>query len=107
MSQDSINKKSAKKETLTDTDMKTRIMLKVTPTHPFGKFQSSLKERSIKITDMASLLSEALNEVPQTWWENKIEELTPLEFRVSEALSNPLLREKLSKLLEKDSSLEG
>ena len=34
----------------------------------------------------------------------KIEELTPLEFRISKALSNPLLREKLSEFLEKEPS---
>ena len=94
------SKKESQKVDSLKNEVKTRLLLKVTPAHPFGEFQSVLKERSIKSPDMATIISEALMEVPKDWWKNKVEELTPLEFRVNKALSNPDMREKLSQLLE-------
>lgn len=77
----------------------TKLLLTSSGEHPFSAFQNELKIRGIRNLDLNDLVVAALSEVPQTWWDEKIEELTPLEYRVNNALSNPDLRAKLSELL--------
>ena len=45
---------------------------------------------------------EAIDQIPSSWWEEKIEALTPLEYKVQEALKSPDMREKLASLLVDD-----
>ena len=68
-------------------------------THPLFNFDNEIKTRGIKLGDYGPILLEALNQVPEEWWQAKIEDLTPLEFRVKEAMGNPELREKLQDML--------
>lgn len=77
----------------------TKLILTSDAEHPFSLFQNEIRLRGIRNLDINELVVEALSEVPKTWWEDKIEELTPLEYRVNNALANPDLRAKLSELL--------
>lgn len=61
---------------------------------------NQLKDRGIKTPDLAPLVSEALEQMSDEWWAEKLEELTPLEWKVQAALENPDMREKLMSLLE-------
>jgi len=63
-------------------------------------FMSALRDRGVKNPDLGLLISEALATVNEDWWSSKIEQLTPLEWKVQAALENPDLREKLVTLLE-------
>lgn len=63
-------------------------------------FMNVLKDRGVRNPDLGVIISEALETVSEDWWNNKIEELTPLEWKVQAALENPDLREKLVNLLE-------
>jgi hypothetical protein len=76
-----------------------KLLLTSSADHPFSIFQNEVKNRGIRNLDMNEFVVAALSQVPQTWWLEKIEELTPLEYRVNNALSNPDLRAKLSELL--------
>lgn len=77
----------------------TKLLLTSPGEHPFSIFLNELKTRGIRNLDLNDFVVEALSRVPQSWWDEKIEELTPLEYRVNNALSNPDLRAKLSELL--------
>ena len=77
----------------------TKLLLTSSAEHPFSMFQNELKTRGIRNLDLNEFVVAALAEVPQSWWAERIEELTPLEYRVNSALSNPDLRAKLSELL--------
>ena len=50
---------------------------------------------------------EAIDQLPPTWWEDKIESLTPLEYKVQEALKKPDMREKLANLLVEGQTQEN
>ena len=63
-------------------------------------FQNGLKERAIKNIELGDIVAEALATVPREWWEAKLEELTPLEWKLHAALENPEMRAKLMQLLE-------
>ncbi len=63
-------------------------------------FQNALKDRGIKNLEISDIISEALATVPQEWWDTKLEELTPLEWKLHAALGNPEMRAKLMSLLE-------
>lgn len=63
-------------------------------------FMNALRDRGVKSPDLGVLVAEALATVDENWWSNKVEELTPLEWKVQAALENPDLREKLVTLLE-------
>lgn len=90
----------AKGDSLQNETTKTTKLLLTSPgEHPFSTFQNEVKTRGIRNLDLNDLVVEALSEVPEAWWQAKIEELTPLEYRVNNALSNPDLRAKLSELL--------
>ncbi len=63
------------------------------------QFQQTLKERGVKNFELGDIVAEALATVPKTWWDAKIEEITPLEWKLHAALENPDMREKLMSLL--------
>ncbi|MBC7661313.1 MAG: hypothetical protein H7249_16585 [Chitinophagaceae bacterium] len=64
----------------------------------FG-FQQTLKERGVKNFELGDIVAEALATIPKEWWDAKVEEITPLEWKLHAALENPDMREKLMSLL--------
>lgn len=62
-------------------------------------FQQVLKERGVKNFELGDIVAEALATVPKAWWDAKIDEITPLEWKLHAALENPDMREKLMSLL--------
>jgi hypothetical protein len=62
-------------------------------------FQQTLKERGVKNFELGDIVAEALATVPKEWWDAKIDEITPLEWKLHAALENPDMREKLMSLL--------
>lgn len=79
---------------------KIRLNLVEDENSPLFHFQNGLKERGIKNFELSDLISEALATVPQEWWDAKLEELTPLEWKLHAALENPEMRAKLLSLLD-------
>ncbi len=82
-----------------DNSVRTKLLLNMENEHPLSVFQNELKIRGIKNVDLNEFVVLALSQVPAAWWQTRIEELTPLEYRVNNALSDPNLRQKLSDLL--------
>tara|TARA_B100001996_G_C18279147_1_gene446265 strand:- start:49 stop:444 length:396 start_codon:yes stop_codon:yes gene_type:complete len=80
-------------------EVKTKALFSTLPDHPLSLFQSEIKKRNIKDVNLNDILLEAINQLPPTWWEDKLDLLTPLEFKVQEALKSPDMREKLANLL--------
>ena len=80
-------------------EIKTKVLFSTLPTHPLSIFQSEIKKRNIKDVNLNDILLEAIDQLPTNWWKDKIESLTPLEFKVQEALKQPDMREKLENLL--------
>ncbi len=78
---------------------KLKLALEVPGEHWLVRIQEQCKQRGVKNLDIGEVLLSALGEVPDSWWEEKLEKLTPLEFRVNAALADPDLREKLQALL--------
>ncbi len=62
-------------------------------------FAQTLKERGVKNFELGDIVAEALATVPKEWWDAKIDEITPLEWKLHAALENPAMREKLMSLL--------
>ena len=91
-------KATAKKKPATVAKMK--VQLQVPTDHPFFSFGEELKQRKAKGIDLAQLVLDALSAVKEDWWTKKLEELTPIEYRIHLALNNPELREELSSFLE-------
>ena len=81
-------------------EIKTKLLLSTLPEHALSNFQAEIKKRGIKEANLNNLILEALDQVPENWWTEKIESLTPLEYKVKEALTNPQMREKLETLLK-------
>lgn len=81
-------------------DSKLKITLPDAPEHPFYQFVEELKFRRIKNLDLGELILEGLSNVDESWWKKKIDQLTPLEFRVDVALADPSLRDKLTEFLK-------
>ncbi len=79
---------------------KLRLTLVEDDHSPLAHFQNALKERGIKNLEIGDIVSEALATVPKDWWDAKLEELTPLEWKLHAALENPEMRAKLMSLLE-------
>ena len=92
-----VKRQSAKKQ---DELKKLRITLEEPEDGRLHSFMTKLRDRGIKSPDLGALISEALAELSDSWWEAKLEEMTPLEWKVQAALENPELREKLVSLLE-------
>ncbi|MFW7379575.1 MAG: hypothetical protein ACOH5I_12250 [Oligoflexus sp.] len=103
--EESSSSKSAKKSKRQGAEAKTqlkklRLTIEETEDGRLHTFMNALRDRGVKNPDLGVLVSEALATVNEDWWTNKIEELTPLEWKVQAALENPDLREKLVTLLE-------
>lgn len=94
-----INSKAGKRAKNDDAAGKLKLVLNVGADHWLNRFQDQCKVRGIKNIEISDVLLEALAQVPDHFWENKIEELTPLEYRINAALSDPNMREKLQELL--------
>lgn len=62
-------------------------------------FQQTLKERGLKNFELGDIVAEALATIPKEWWDAKVDEITPLEWKLHAALENPDMREKLMSLL--------
>ena len=90
---------SASKNASEGAEAKIKLMVKAGVDHPLSRFQTTMKNRNIKGVDLGDVVAEALEAVPQEWWDQKIEAMTPLEYRVNSALLDPELRQKLSALL--------
>lgn len=80
-------------------DLKSKLMLNLSEDHPFSHLQIELKKRGVKHLDLNSLLIEVFEQIPQTWWDKKLDDMTPLEFKVSQALADPSMRKKFGELL--------
>lgn len=79
--------------------MKVKVILKLPQSHPLATFLAEVKQRGCKGFDTADFVVQSLDQVVEDWWEKQLEEFTPLEYKVRQALSDPSLREKLSNLL--------
>ena len=79
--------------------VKTRCVIATKTDHPFSRFLGGLKERGVRGFDPGDFIKEALDSLPEDFWKKKLEDLTPLEFRINAALADPEMREKLSSLL--------
>lgn len=86
---------------------KLRLNLATDDDHPFSQLQKELKVRGVKSPDWSSVIVDAFEQVPKTWWEEKLDQLTPLEFKINAALSDPAMREKLTELLAQKESDES
>ena len=79
---------------------KIRLNLTEPEDGPLNWVQNELKDRGLKNFDLSETVSEALATIPEQWWKDKLDDLTPLEWKVQAALDNPEMREKLVSLLE-------
>lgn len=78
---------------------KLRLVLAEDEQSQLFAFQQTLKERGVKSFELGDIVAEALATIPKEWWDAKIEEITPLEWKLHAALENPDMREKLMSLL--------
>ncbi|MBF0441494.1 MAG: hypothetical protein HQK54_06290 [Oligoflexales bacterium] len=79
---------------------KLKLTLSVDYDGPLAGFQNALKERGIKNIDIGDIVNEALTTIPQEWWDAKLNDLTPLEWKLQEALKRPEMRARLQSVLE-------
>lgn len=79
---------------------KIRLTLVEDDNTALAQFQTALKDRGVKGIELSDIVTEALSTIPQEWWDAKIEELTPFEFKLHAALGNPEMRAKLMSLLD-------
>lgn len=82
---------------------KSKLVITLPSDAPVVLVAQTLKERGAKI-EVGDLICEALAEVPEEWWEQKKEQLTPLEFKIQQALKDPVMRDRLQSFLLKDST---
>ena len=78
---------------------KIRLALPESEDNPLTMFQREIRNRGIKSFDLSEIVMEALAEVGDEWWKDKLESLTPLEYKLQAALENPDMREKLISIL--------
>ena len=102
LSQDSITvneqsepRKGASGEVL----KKVRAVITEPENGPLTTLQTKLKDRGLKNFDIGEVVAEALSTIDTDWWETKLDELTPIEFKLQAALENPEMRAKLESLL--------
>lgn len=89
-----------------DSGVKTRCIISTEPDHPFSHFLNELKDRGIKGFDPGDFLKEILDTLPEDFWEKKLEDLTPLEYKINAALADPKMREKLTVLLAAENQIQ-
>ncbi|NRA45652.1 MAG: hypothetical protein HRU09_11910 [Oligoflexales bacterium] len=94
-----VSKAKGKKAKTGNDELKLRLVLNAPEGHPFPQFLNEIKQRGVKSFDPGEFILKTLAEFPDEWWEEKIEGLTPLEFKINKALSDPDMREKLTMLL--------
>ena len=82
-----------------DTQLRTRLNIATHATHPFTRFVTAVKQRGIRQFDANQIVAEALEQLSPQWCAGKLEEITPLEFKITAALNDPKLREQLSAIL--------
>lgn len=82
---------------------KIRLIIEEPDNGPLSLLTTQLKERGLKVPDFGIIVQEALGKMDEEWWKQKLEDLTPLEWKVQAALENPDMRDKLMSLLEGDS----
>ena len=75
-------------------------MLQEEENGPLTELQTKLKERGVKAIDLGQIANEALATIDKEWWANKLDELTPLEYKLHAALENPETRQKLMSILD-------
>ena len=80
---------------------KHKITLQESDEGPLSNLLSSLKERGVRNPDLSQVVNAAFDKMDETFWEEQLEELTPLEVRVQEAMEDPEMRQKLMDLLNK------
>jgi predicted TIM-barrel fold metal-dependent hydrolase len=95
--QSSAKRKGADSQSKTK---KVRLTIEETEEGRLTSLMNTLKDRGVKNPDLGHVVAEALATIPEPWWEEKLDELTPLEWKVQAALDNPDMREKLVTLLE-------
>ncbi|MFK7823205.1 MAG: hypothetical protein AB8G05_03555 [Oligoflexales bacterium] len=91
--------KSKKANKPSNDELKLRLILNAPEGHPFAQFLNQIKQRGVKNFEPGEFILKTLEEFPEEWWNDKIEGLTPLEFKINKALSDPDMREKLTMLL--------
>ena len=80
-------------------ELKTKMLLSLPQSHPFSHLQLELRRRGLKNLDLNAIMEEIFSQMPSSWWEEKLDTLTPLEYKVSQAMESPEMREKFKDLL--------
>ena len=83
-----------------------KLKFSIPEDHPLAELEKSLKDRGVKNFDPSGLILEILDGIDSEWWTSRLENETPLEFKINRALSDPNMREKRKELIS-DGSLEG
>ena len=66
-----------------------------------NKLRELHKSRGLKVKNWCNIISDILIDANETVWEQKIEEQTPKEFVLEQALNDPELIDKIHKLILK------
>lgn len=90
---------SRRKTKVKAAEVKTKLVLTTPAEHPLNLFLAEAKKRGIRAFEPGDIILAALERVEESWWEEKLDELTPLEYKITAALSDPNMREKLTSLL--------
>jgi hypothetical protein len=80
-------------------EIKFKLQLVASRQHPLCNFSEEVKVRGIKNFDLNQFVLEALSTLDSSWWQEQLESLTPLEYKITAALADPEMREKLKQLL--------
>lgn len=83
-----------------------KVNLQLGEEHPVAKFCEEVRSRGIKGFNSSDFLLEVLAQVPESFFTEKLEQLTPLEYRINAALADPDMREKLQQLLTPGPNLQ-
>ncbi len=95
----SVDDTSDSREERKNGEVKIRLQLNAPKDHPLSWFSEEVKMRGIKNLDLNTLVLTAISELGDSWWRQILEEHTPLEYKISAALADPAMREKLKLLL--------
>ena len=79
--------------------IKLKLVLSEPIDSPLNRFQKNLRDRGVKNIDLNQIVSEALSQVPEAWWDQRLDEVTPIEFKLQQAMEDPEMREKIISLL--------
>ena len=84
--------------------IKLKLVLAEPADSPLSRFQQNLRERGVKNFDLSQVVSEALSQVPEAWWDQRLDDMTPIEFKLQQAMEDPEMRDKIIALLSGASS---